>query len=63
MLYEVITQADIDNANSNTGALIECCRGPRRGVPPRPDRAFRGQVVRMAVADGASPTLLSYNFV
>jgi len=52
-------QADIDTANSNTGALIECCRGPRRGVPPRPDRAFRGQVVRMAVADGASPTLLS----
>lgn len=52
-------QADIDNANANTGALIECCAGPRRGVPPRPDRAFRGQVVRMAVADGQKPSLLA----
>ena len=45
--YKFLTsgyQADIDNANANTGALIECCAGPRRGVPPRPDRAFRGQV-------------------
>ena len=24
-------QADIDNMNSNAGALIECCAGPRRG--------------------------------
>jgi hypothetical protein len=52
-------QADVDNANSNTGALIECCRGPRRGVPPRSDRAFRGQVVRTAVAEGRPPTLLA----
>jgi hypothetical protein len=52
-------QADVDNANSNTGALIECCRGPRRGVPPRSDRAFRGQVVRTSVADGRPPTLLA----
>ncbi len=52
-------QADIDNANANTGALIECCAGPRRGVPPRPDRAFRGQVVRMATADGQKPSLLA----
>ena len=52
-------QADIDNANSNTGALIECCAGPRRGVPPRPDRAFRGQVVRTAVTDGQKPSLLA----
>jgi hypothetical protein len=52
-------QADIDNANSNTGALIECCAGPRRGVPPRPDRAYRGQVVRTAVAAGEPPTLLA----
>jgi catechol 2,3-dioxygenase-like lactoylglutathione lyase family enzyme len=52
-------QADIDNQNSNTGALIECCAGPRRGPPPRPDRAFRGQVVRTAVAAGEKPTLLS----
>jgi len=52
-------QADLDNMNSNTGALIECCAGPRRGIPPRPDRAFRGQVVRTAVADGLKPTLLA----
>jgi hypothetical protein len=52
-------QADVDNANSNTGALIECCRGPRRGVPPRPDRAYRGQVVRTATSDGELPTLLA----
>ena len=52
-------QADVDNANANTGALIECCRGPRRGVPPRSDRAFRGQVVRTAVAEGQTPTLLA----
>jgi hypothetical protein len=52
-------QADIDNANSNTGALIECCSGPGRGVPPRPDRAFRGQVVRTALGEGQKPTLLA----
>ena len=52
-------QADVDNANANTGALIECCAGPRRGVPPRPDRAYRGQVVRMATADGQKPSLLA----
>ena len=52
-------QADIDNMSSNTGALIECCAGPRRGVPPRPDRAFRGQVVRTAVGEGLKPTLLA----
>jgi hypothetical protein len=52
-------QADIDNMNSNTGALIECCAGPRRGLPPRPDRAFRGQVVRTAVGEGLKPTLLA----
>jgi catechol 2,3-dioxygenase-like lactoylglutathione lyase family enzyme len=52
-------QADIDNANSNTGALIECCAGPRRGVPPRPDRAYRGQVVRTATAAGQAPSLLA----
>ena len=52
-------QADVDNANANTGALIECCAGPRRGVPPRPDRAYRGQAVRMATADGQKPSLLA----
>jgi hypothetical protein len=51
-------QADIDMQNSNTGALIECCAGPHRGVPPRPDRAFRGQTVRAAVADGEKPSLI-----
>ena len=52
-------QADIDNANTNTGALIECCAGPRRGVPPRPDRAYRGQVVRSAIGPGQKPSLLA----
>ena len=52
-------QADIDNANANTGSLIECCAGPRRGVPPRPDRAFRGQVVRMATGDRQKASLLA----
>lgn len=52
-------QADLDNMNSNTGALIECCAGPRRGVPPRPDRAYRGQVVRTALGEGLKPTVLS----
>jgi hypothetical protein len=51
-------QADFDLQNSNTGALIECCAGPHRGVPPRPDRAFRGQVVRAAMADGEKPSLI-----
>jgi len=52
-------QADLDNQNSNTGALIECCAGPRRGIPPRPDRAYRGQVVRTALSPGRKPTLLA----
>jgi hypothetical protein len=52
-------QADFDLQNANTGALIECCAGPHRGVPPRPDRAFRGQVVRAAVANGQKPSLLA----
>jgi|SRR5579863_6320681 len=52
-------QADFDLANTNTGALIECCAGPRRGVPPRPDRAYRGQMIRTAAKDGEKPSLLS----
>jgi Domain of Unknown Function (DUF1080) len=52
-------QADLDFQHANTGALIECCAGPRRGVPPRPDRAYRGQMVRTAVADGEKPSLLA----
>jgi catechol 2,3-dioxygenase-like lactoylglutathione lyase family enzyme len=53
-------QADFDNANSNVGALIECCSGAsRNGVRPRPDRAKAGQVVRAAVAEGQMPQLLA----
>lgn len=52
-------QADFDTLNSNSGALIECCAGSRRGVPPRPFRAFRGQVVRTAPVLGQKPTLLA----
>jgi hypothetical protein len=52
-------QADFDLLNTNTGALIECCAGPRRGVPPRPDRAFRGEMVRAATKDGEKPSLLA----
>jgi hypothetical protein len=52
-------QADFDLLNVNTGALIECCAGPHRGVPPRPDRAFRGQMVRTAPALGQKPALLA----
>jgi 3-keto-disaccharide hydrolase len=54
-------QADLDNMNSNTGALIECCAGMRRPglAAPRPDRAFRGQVVRTALDESLKPTLLS----
>jgi hypothetical protein len=52
-------QADFDLQNANTGALIECCAGPRRGVPPRPDRAYRGQMVRSTVKDGEKPSLLA----
>lgn len=51
-------QADFDLLNANTGALIECCAGSRRGVPPRPDRAFRGQIVRAALSEGQKPSLL-----
>lgn len=52
-------QADFDLQNVNTGALIECCAGPRRGVPPRPDRAYRGQMIRSAAKAGERPSLLS----
>jgi hypothetical protein len=50
--------ADFDLQNANTGALIECCAGSRRGIPPRPDRAFRGQVVRAALGNGEGPSLI-----
>ncbi|HVY92402.1 MAG TPA: DUF1080 domain-containing protein [Bryobacteraceae bacterium] len=51
-------QADYDYTNSQTGALIECCAGPRRGVPPRPDKAGIGQIVRTALTDGEKPSLV-----
>jgi 3-keto-disaccharide hydrolase len=52
-------QADLDNQNVDTGALIECCAFPRRGFPVRHDRAYRGQVVRTALAPNLPPILLS----
>ena len=59
LAYAAIKEADFDLQNVNTGALIECCAGPRRGVPPRPDRAYRGQMIRSAAKDGERPSLLS----
>ena len=49
-------QADYTYNNGSMGNLIECCRGPNRGVPPRPDAAHRGQMVRagLTVADAAT---------
>src|SRR5262249_2467315 len=35
-------QADFDYGNEQTGALIDCCSGPRRGPTPRPYRASKG---------------------
>lgn len=52
-------QADLDNQNVNTGALIECCAFPRRGTPVRHDRAYRGQVVRTALAPNLPPIRLN----
>ena len=52
-------QFDIIN-QSGAGTLIECCRGPRRGVPPRPDaRASRGQLSRSSAGEGMPGELLS----
>src|ERR1035437_4849825 len=48
-------QADYDYTSGQTGALIECCNGPRRGVPPRPDKAPLGYVVRATLTDGPNP--------
>jgi hypothetical protein len=45
-------QADFDFANTQTGALIECCAGPRRGPTPRQFRAGMGMAV--AVSPGGS---------
>ena len=51
-------QADYDYVNEQTGALIECCSGPRRGVPPRPFKASIGMVLRAALTDTDKPTLI-----
>ena len=47
-------QADFDFANTQTGALIECCAGPRRGPRPRQFRAGMGLALHVANSD-ASP--------
>jgi hypothetical protein len=51
-------QADMDYANVQTGALIECCLGPRRGPSPRPFRARMGTSLRVGPLAGSAPTLL-----
>jgi hypothetical protein len=52
-------QADWDYVNEQTGALIECCSGPRRGPSPRPFKASMGQVVREGVSDPDKPVLIA----
>ena len=51
-------QADMDYVNTQTGALIECCLGPRRGPSPRPFRASMGMALRTAATAGAPPSLV-----
>jgi hypothetical protein len=51
-------QADYDYTNQQTGALIECCAGPRRGVPPRKFRASMGMALRTALSDNDKDTLM-----
>ena len=43
-------QADFDFGNEQTGALIECCSGPRRGPSPRPYRASKGMSIEVTQA-------------
>jgi hypothetical protein len=52
-------QADWDYVNEQTGALIECCAGPRRGPSPRPFKASMGQVVIEGVSDPDKPMLIA----
>ena len=52
-------QADFTYNNGASGTLIECCNGPRRGVPPRSDRAPRGQMVRTAESEGQKTIVLA----
>ncbi|WP_068090549.1 3-keto-disaccharide hydrolase [Novosphingobium rosa] len=51
-------QADMDFANVQTGALIECCAGPRRGPSPRPFRASMGLALRTAPEASGTPSLI-----
>jgi len=52
-------QADMTNSGGANN-IIECCRGPRRGLPPRPDaNASRGTVTRSATVEGGPKNLLA----
>ena len=51
-------QADMDFVNEQTGALIECCAGPRRGPSPRPFRASMGMAMRTASSLATAPSLI-----
>jgi hypothetical protein len=51
-------QADLDFVNVQTGALIECCAGPRRGPTPRPFRALMGSVLRTAATERGAPSIV-----
>jgi hypothetical protein len=52
-------QADWDYVNEQTGALIVCCSGPRRGPSPRPFKASMGQVVRETDSEPDKPMLIA----
>jgi 3-keto-disaccharide hydrolase len=53
-------QADMTNMGGANN-IIECCRGPRRGLQPRPDaNASRGTVARSATVEGGPKNLLAY---
>ena len=52
-------QADITNMGG-AGNIIECCNGPRRGLPVRRDaHASMGQVTRSAAVEGGSANLIA----
>jgi hypothetical protein len=51
-------QADMDFANVQTGALIECCAGPRRGPEPRPFKAGIGMAIRTAPIASGPPSII-----
>lgn len=51
-------QADMDYPNVQTGALIECCSGPRRGPSPRPFKAAMGMSLRTGPTAGDAPSLI-----